>query len=432
MTTLEEVLSALHTPAEAYASLEPFWDESEAAFPAAGPSFLREDELAANCDWGGLPFEAVPLLRETARRTRENPALLHLAWHCHRLLLDHVADYDNSRIGDWPQLDEVLGADLAPVFYLLVATSAVPRIRAFHAQRGVPEPVTRATCRGVRHNAEVYRAFHGRRWGAQLRALYWLRNHSQGDLYEVGRFQYKVRPFREGRNVFRHAATGDVVALVDDGTLLTADGLMNYPTVPPADGWNARLVEDESGVTGHPIVPTGRVLRCEVHLPRGEWQRVLSGGDPILDVHIPAGGGMGLDVSVASLRAAAEFFTRYFPDRPFRGYACESWIFSPNLEEFLPPESNLVRLEREVYLVPSPSGSPIGLYFIFGDDKVDLATAPRDTSLRRAVIDHLQAGGELRVGGMFLLPEEIDKFGTQPYRSNWPPKALAGELSSNG
>jgi hypothetical protein len=428
--TLEELIAALQTP-EAGLALEPFWEESEACFPAGGPSFLREEELAANCDWGGLPPDAVPLLRETARRTRENPALVHLAWHCHRLLLDHVTDYDNSRIADWPQLDRVLDENLAPLFYLLVGTSAVPRIRAFHAGRGLPEAVTRATCRGVRHNSEVYRAFHGRRWGAQLPALYWLRNHSQGDLYEVGRFQYKVRPFRTGRNVFRHAATGDVVALVDDGTLLTADGLMNYPTVPPADGWTARLVEDESGVTGSLIAPTGRVLRGEVRLPRGEWQRVLSGGDPILDVHIPAGGGMGLDVSVASMRAAAEFFARYFPDRPFRGFACESWIFSPNLEEFLPPESNLVRLEREVYLVPSPSGSPIGLYFIFGEDKVDLATAPRDTSLRRAVIDHLLAGRELRVGGMFLLPEDLDRFGTQPYRANWPPKGLREHLAGS-
>lgn len=423
MTALQEVLSALQSP-EAATALEPFWEESEACFPAGGPGFLREEELASNCDWGGLPPEAVPLIRETARHTRENPALCHLAWHCHRLLLDHVADYDNSRIGNWPQLDPVLGENLTPIFYLLIGTSAVPRIRAFHARRGLPEAVTRATCRGVRHNAEVYRSSHGRRWGAQLRALYWLRHHAQGELYEVGRFQYMVRPFRAGRNVFRHAATGDVVALVDDGTLLTADGLMNYPSNPPADGWTAHLVEDATGITGSPISPAGRVLKREVRLPRSEWQRILSGGDQILDIHIPSGGGMGLDVSLASLRAAAEFFARYFPDRPTRGFACESWIFSPNLEEFLPPEANLVRLEREVYLVPSPSGSPVGLYFIFGDDQVDLATAPRDTSLRRAVIDHLTEGGELRVGGMFLLPEDLDRFGTQPYRANWPPKAL--------
>ena len=50
--------------------------------------------------------------------------------------------------------------------------------------------------------------------------------------------------------------------------------------------------------------------------------------------------------------------------------------------------------------------------------------------LRRAVIAQLEAGRELRAGGMFLLPEDLDRFGTQHYRSHWPPKPLREQFAA--
>ena len=42
---------------------------------------------------------------------------------------------------------------------------------------------------------------------------------------------------------------------------------------------------------------------------------------------------------------------------------------------------------------------------------------PRDTSVRRAMLDELQSGGSLRSGGMFFLAEDIERFGQKPYRN---------------
>ena len=84
----------------------------------------------------------------------------------------------------------------------------------------------------------------------------------------------------------------------------------------------------------------------------------------------------------------------------------------------------MVRWQRELYLFPIASGDRSGLYSMFGQDDVDPATAPRDTSLRRAVLDHLAQGGRLIAGGMFLLTEDFSHFGTQHYRSHWPPEVL--------
>jgi hypothetical protein len=56
--------------------------------------------------------------------------------------------------------------------------------------------------------------------------------------------------------------------------------------------------------------------------------------------------------------------------------------------------------------------------FVFGKKYPDRLTAPRDTSLRRAVLDWLDEGGEIfdLPGLMFHAPQA---WGTQPYMRRW-------------
>jgi hypothetical protein len=63
-----------------------------------------------------------------------------------------------------------------------------------------------------------------------------------------------------------------------------------------------------------------------------------------------------------------------------------------------------------------PSQARAGLAAAFGDVEPDLATAPRDTRLRRAMLDRVSAGGRLRADGMLLLTEDLPRYGTHPYR----------------
>jgi hypothetical protein len=84
----------------------------------------------------------------------------------------------------------------------------------------------------------------------------------------------------------------------------------------------------------------------------------------------------------------------------------------------LPPDSNIVRFQKEFYLFPIFSGGRSGFERIFGGDFRDLSKAPRDTTLRRAVLGHLEAGGYLRGGGALLFAEDLD-WGAQVYRKMW-------------
>jgi hypothetical protein len=217
-----------------------------------------------------------------------------------------------------------------------------------------------------------------------------------------------------------------VVALAADGTRFNATGHIDSPAREDDtdDSWTVRLIHKDEAVTGCPICPRGMAVREEVRLPVAEWECVLRPGDDQLDMHIPAGGGMTPERCGESMQRAAEFFARFFPDRPCRAITCSSWIFNTQFEEIRLSSDNLVQYQRELYLFPTPASGRDGLWFIFLQDNVDPATAPRDTSLRRGVAEFLAAGNRWRGGGMFFLTEHLEQFGRQYYRSGWPPEGV--------
>lgn len=412
---LSDILSELHVEA-ALPAVSDHWEDSQASFPDGCPRFLAPSALTAWRARGGLPAEADDELLEAARRICASPALLRLIWHCHRLLFEHL-EYEPDRIRQWPILDRALG-DLSGAFYLLVALDAIPRIDAVHERLGVTGQVHADTCCHYREPVRMYGEHHEGHFGVLPSSLYWWRNHTRGDLYRLGRLEYMVKSFRGPLRAYRHRVSRAVVALAESGTLFDGQGLAG------ADGdlgaWRAWFSQSARQVTGHPIAPTGYGQRGPVTLSLDEWELVLSPGDGILEVHIPAGGKMGLDRCHESMRQALEFFPRHFPDRPFVGFACNSWILNPELDRVYRPDSNMVRWQRELYLFPVPSGPRAGLFFVFGREDIDVATAPRNTSMRRALLDHLASGGRLRSGGMFLLLEDFESFGEQVYLESPP------------
>jgi hypothetical protein len=428
---LDEMLAELgiENTAELFA---PHWDESAASLPEDGPEFLDPARIAEFHDFAKLPPELAPLLQETAARVRQTPALTHLAWHCYRLLFEED-DYDKPSMAKWPELTALLG-DHWGIFYMLIALGAVPLTRAAHKRRGIPEAITRDTLSNLDEPVWMWRSAHPGTWGFRVSVLYWFRHYTAGRICRLGRMEYMIQPFRGQIRAFRNRRTDEVLALAEDGVEFNSAGYIDAETEAATShgGWTARLEMDEEAVTGCPVSPTGVGLRCQVRLPLKTWRPVLKPGDPMLDTHIPGGGGMTPERCADTMRQALEFFPRYFPDRPFVGFACGSWILNPQLAEIYTPDSNMVKWQRELYLYPIPSGSRSGVTFVFGTDDIDPKTAPRDTSLRRALLEHLDAGGRLIGSGMFFLKEDFDHYGTQHYLSHWPPAVLADAMELDG
>lgn len=390
------------------------WNASQETMPDGRLPFLAPDAVAESCRLAGFEEEAIPYLRSAADGIAADLDLMRLAWHCHYLLCCS-ASYPRGDARDWPSLEDILGKR-AGAFYLLIALSGLPWARAFHRSRGIPKRVALDTYGDTSLWARDYKEVHGA-WGMYTRILPWLFNHLSGELYRLVRLQFMQRPFRQKLQAFRNSVTREVVVLADEGVRYRGDGQLDGTggVFDGETGWTSRILMGQDRVIGTPIHPTGIALSREIALPLDTWERVLELGDPIIEIHIPSGSPMDFDACGESFRMAVDFFPRYFPDRPFKAFCCGSWLLNTQFQSMLPPDSNIARFQQEFYLFPTFSSGRSGLERIFRGGIQDFSKAPRDTRLRRAVLDHLQAGGYLQGGGALLFAEDLD-WGSQVYQ----------------
>lgn len=134
-----------------------------------------------------------------------------------------------------------------------------------------------------------------------------------------------------------------------------------------------------------------------VALSRLQGERL---GQTAVGLHIPEGGPLTPDSVDDSLRRLRDGWPQWFGSTPSE-VVCESWMLDPQLAEAL-PKSNIAAFARRFAL---DEGGYVddasALYFVFRRRNVDvpgdLAGLPRDTSLQRVIIEHLEAGGHWMV-----------------------------------
>ena len=406
--------------------LDTDWEQSVVSLPDVVP-FLLPKNIYENGKWANLPSNAIDFVTGTAGLIISDSDLTLLAWHAHRMLfIDKTVAPSDTR--HWPLLTSLLG-DFGGAFYLLIALSGIPHSRAIHQSRNIPDDIARNTYRDIYVWAQQYhdigtfkdgRFFHPGQpgcWGLCTRIFPWLLSHLYGHLYRVGRLQYKTGPFRQPMRVYRHRQTGHIRLLIEAGQTFRTDGHYNGSGgIEDSNAWTSTLAETPTQVTGHPIHPSGYVLHNSVTLTLTDWECVLNTGDPILEIHIPEDGPMEFNACGESLQHIIEFFPKHFPEHPFKAICCTSWFLDPIYQKLLSKTSNIVRFQRECYLYPLHSrGNRSGLERIFGSHVHDLANAPHNSSMRIAVLDHLEAGGVLISGGALLFPEHVSAWGTQSY-----------------
>ena len=115
----------------------------------------------------------------------------------------------------------------------------------------------------------------------------------------------------------------------------------------------------------------------------------------------PRSGALRADAVTDSFRRAAPYFREHFPDVPTEDFWCHSWLLAPELAAAL-PGSNIAAFQQRWTLDDLvDDGDEDAIFFTFARrPPVDPADLPRTTSLERAVLDRLEAGGhwQLRRG----------------------------------
>ncbi|MEO6060940.1 MAG: acyltransferase domain-containing protein [Thermoflexales bacterium] len=368
--------------------------------------FPNPPNVQAACAEAGLDAAITQAFLDFAARIGENPELAALAAAARDHLFEAVGDFALT-VG---RAEAAFGDD-APLLRGLMLLESIRRVQARQTARGVPASITRTTLE--RHSYSTLRDYAARngRAGADAWIWSWYRTVGSGDLYRLGRLEFIPERWDYPFRVFENARAGAVIALLDADQRFDDAGYNVGPTT-----WATTLSEDEDAITGHPISPRGYALRTPKRLSRQDWHQVIGPAHIVLDLHVPGDIPLTLQSVGDALEQSGPFFARFYPDVAFVAFVCDSWLFSTQLETMLPADSNILRLQREGYLFPDGVGQDDFLNFTFGSPEIDPATAPRDTRLRRAILEHLARGETLRCGGFLYLRRDLPRFGSQPYR----------------
>jgi hypothetical protein len=377
------------------------WDDWHRAYPGAGfmdPGLVDLAAASTELDPG-----FVDALRQTVRIIRASNELLLFAWlwHCYFLKRE-------DRPSSWP-VPEAFGEDFAGMFPAAVLITGLPSILEMHRRLGIPEQVTRDTLSDIRLWSQHYRQMHGR-WG--FGEQQWLQHHFRCRLFRLKRLEFMPATYSGGYGyrVYRHKADRSVIAIPECGIRFRRDGLVDGTTgVTDPQAWDSVLVEEQEHVRGGAVCSDGHATRKRVEIRLSDWEVLLEKGTKLLDVHIPADGPMDPRSCLESYQMANEFFPRFFPEHRYTGFVCCSWLLDPELEKILPAESNIVQFQREFYLLPTLSDDQQTFERVFGGRPDDLTEAPRDTSLRRAILDHYLAGNRMSKGYGFIPADEIGR-----------------------
>jgi hypothetical protein len=384
---------------------------------------LNEERLGYWCSRIDIPEGAQAALVQKLHETMSDPRLLAIFqdfYHNTVLPGRWPEDWDHPLPFD-PYVKERFGEEGASLFYLLAYMSGLPAAEALYHQMGVGMDIFHDTFLDIR--IWLLRAFEEhQRW--RFGQFQWIALHLKGEIFRLGRLQFALKEYEEHPIVLRHKTSGEIrllcgpeIPLRPDGYALGA-GRWTEDQPIEGEGWHAIFEETPQGWRGNLIAPLGYALREPVCLPKTEWEIALRHGDTLLDFHIPRGDKMSMEECRDSVRRGYAFYAEHAPHRPIKAGFCHTWFFTPQLQQILPRESNIVRFQREFYLFPYPGSAAFLWDYTFGGWVKDPAAAPRDTSLQRAVLSWLDQGGEL-----FDLPglmfHTADQWGAQPYFTAW-------------
>ena len=145
------------------------------------------------------------------------------------------------------------------------------------------------------------------------------------------------------------------------------------------------------------IYQLGRLQFNRMNVRAAHVANAFPEGDPAIGIHIPESGPLSPEACDDSFAQAGTFFARHFPETPTRLGICTSWLLDPQLAEYLPPDSNIIRFQRRFTLVGDGyDGDADVLRFVFHRIAPNIQDLPQRTTLERAIVTHLRSGKHWR------------------------------------
>ncbi len=376
--------------------------------PANIADFLRNTrQLRAEAAWAGINPASSDLIVQAADDLLRRPERLADLARCATTLFTPNA----WKAEDWMDVprDNTAGERF---FLILPLLQHLAQMRARYAAHAIPDTVLQDTLADL----QIWIDTNQQRSGAPgFREVGWMREHLYGRVIRLGRLQFQPSTYNMPFVVLTHRQRGETCVAACGGHQITATGIYADSEGAAGPFIDLTYVEEQGEIRqAHRVQPDGYIAPQPTTFAPGEWERRLTAGDPVLNLHIPTGAPLDFDACRDSFVQAAAFYPRHFPELPAaRAVICGSWLFNPGLCDILPETANIVRFQRAFLRVPQPKATSGQTY--------ERAFVPHGrasrreqltTSLQRRLFDHIAAGHvPLGAGGIF--PAPLEAWGTR-------------------
>ncbi|MBO5767420.1 MAG: hypothetical protein J6R49_02735 [Clostridia bacterium] len=155
--------------------------------------------------------------------------------------------------------------------------------------------------------------------------------------------------------------------------------------------------EDDEKYVAHVVSKSGVVDLNPTEFPKREWSDFLRGGSHTIDIHIPAKVEYTPEKFKEAFKLALEFFKNYYPDHETKAFACYSWILSAQLKKVMAEDSNILRVNSKLHLLP-----------MIGTFNGDIMFIRKGSSLQQRIEAECAKGTEFHFGVMYSPISELE------------------------
>ena len=243
----------------------------------------------------------------------------------------------------------------------------------------------------------------------------WDMNFYTCSIFFLDRFYFIPYRLDENIRAYRNRKTGEVLTFYAEDMKVRQDGQMDgVNEITDDKAYTVTFSEADGKIVGTPVNPAGLFETEQVELDAAEWELVLQQGDILLGTHVPGGPGYEPARLKSSIQWAGDFFDRYFPEIPVKGFGSESWLYDPHLRLLLKEDSKIVRMQNQMYVYPIESGAEMMYTELFGGNEAPTG-ADCHSSLQRAALDYVRKDGQFTACSMFILREDVARVGGMVY-----------------
>jgi hypothetical protein len=284
------------------------------------------------------------------------------------------------------------GEDTLP-YDMMTALSMCQSYDAFYEQlkkHNVPQDILEESMKIPERCVEINRKRSGR---PRLTSFDWYQHAYDGRLYRIGRLQLEFPLSMPNAYRLFESKDGEYVALANMQVHSSGIPLGSFGAEDEEGAFTATYEETESAYIGHPFDKNGYVSPEKVTLQKSEWSVKLTGGDRLVNLHIPPDEPFGEEIIDDAIARSREFLKNCYPEYHYKAFLCASWLLDTTLVELLGEDANISKFCKRFIPFRMKSNGKAPFNFVFkryGDIKIE--ELPENSRLQKILKKHYLDG----------------------------------------